>query len=317
MSNIRVLNNISLYNSITAASGVRTPQIDGFNSKLTLKPDPSLNSDQYLIIEPTGSNDIHIRAGGNSDASSALLRLGGEYNHVEVSDVGHSTTIITGKKDSSNIWHINDNGWSFKTDELVDGSVYKHSLTLPASAHIGNDGGIATWHGDLNFLGNLNVAGSATFHNTEYTTTSAISVTNTGTGPTLVVNQTGEEAIAAFYDDSSIALYIDGTTARPGYVGIGTSNPNVKLTVVGDISASGTIYGSSTINKFVSAFGDGSSLSYTIDHNLGVQDVVVSIVDSASQEVVYPLVTNTAMNQITVSFAEAPALTAYKAIVIG
>lgn len=317
MSNIRVLNNISLYNSITAASGVSTPQINGVNSKLILKPDASTNDDRYLIIEPTGSTDIHIRAGGNSDASNALLRLGGEYNHVEVSDNAHSITFSTGMQDNSNIWHTNSSYWKFQTEEIVDGSQYKHSFYLPTSAHIGNDGGIATWHGDLNFLGNLNVAGSATFRNTEYTTTSAISVTNTGTGPAVVVKQTGQQAIAAFYDDSEIALYIDGTTAKPGYVGIGTSNPNVKLTVVGDISATGNIYSNSTINKFVSTFGDGSNVNYTINHNLGVQDVVVSIVDASSQEVVYPLVTNTAMNQITVSFAEAPSVASYKAIIIG
>ena len=168
MSYIKVLNNVSLQNSITAISGVRTPEIDGFNSKLILKPDPSLTNDQYLIIEPTGSNDIHIRAGGNSDASNALLRLGGEYNHVEVSDNAHSITFSTGMQDNSNIWHTNSSYWKFQTQELVEGSEYKHSFYLPTSAHIGNDGGIATWHGDLNFLGNLNVAGSATFKNTEY-----------------------------------------------------------------------------------------------------------------------------------------------------
>ena len=316
MSYIKVLNNVSLQNSITAASVVRTPEIDGFNNQLIIKPSPTSVDDRYLIIEPTSPDDIHIRAGGASDESTANLRLGGEYNHVQVSDSDHSISFTTGVS-STNGWNINNNLWTFKTEELVAASEYKHSFYLPTSAHIGQDGGIATWHGTVNFTGNLNVAGSATFHNTEYTTTSSISVTNTGTGPALVVNQTGEEAIAAFYDDNAIALYVDGKIGTAGNVGIGTETPNVKLTVFGDISASGIIYGSSTITKFVSTFGNGSSLSYTIDHNLGVQDVVVSIVDSTSQEVVYPLVTNTALNQITVSFAEAPALTAYKAIIIG
>jgi hypothetical protein len=171
--------------------------------------------------------------------------------------------------------------------------------------------------GNAYINGNLTVTGSASFKNTEYTTTSAISVTNTGTGPALVVNQTGEQAVAAFYDENNIAFYIDGKAATGGNVGIGTSTPGHKLTVVGDISASGNIYGSNTLKKFVSAFGDGSNIDYTINHGLGVQDVVVTIVDTTHNEVVYPLVTNTAMNQIKVSFAEAPALTAYKAIIIG
>jgi hypothetical protein len=171
--------------------------------------------------------------------------------------------------------------------------------------------------GDAYVSGNLNVAGSAIFHNTQYTTTSSISVTNTGTGPAVVVNQTGDQAIAAFYDDNAIALYVDGSNARAGNVGIGTATPDYKLTVIGDISASGRIYSPYLINKFVSAFGDTTNLSYTINHGLNVQDVVVSIVDASTNEVVYPLVTNTALNQITVSFSQAPGNNAYKAIVIG
>lgn len=269
MSNIRILNNISLYNSITAASGVRTPEIDGVNSKLILKPDPSLNNDQYLIVEPTGTGDIHIRAGGVMDNSAATLRLGGEYNNVQVSDSAHYIANVTGMKDTSGNWHSNYDGgspWLFMTEEIVDGLEYRHSFYLPASSHIGNDGDVATWHGNLNILGNLNLAGSATFHNTDYTTTSAISVTNTGTGPALVVNQTGEQAVAAFYDDNSIAFYIDGKSATAGNIGIGTSTPNEKLTVVGNISSTETMYVSSVNDLKVTTWGSGTvKLSNKVD----------------------------------------------------
>ena len=171
--------------------------------------------------------------------------------------------------------------------------------------------------GDAYISGSLNVAGSAIFHNTTYTTTSALSITNTGTGPALAISQTGDEAVAVFYDDTNVALYIDGHNARAGNVGVNTATPNEKLTVVGNISATGSVFGLGMLSKFVSAFGNGSSTSFAINHNLGVRDVVVSVVDNITQEVVYPSVTYTAMNQITLEFSDAPALTAYKAIVIG
>jgi len=336
MSNIRILNNISLYNTITAASGVTTPEIDGINNQLLINPDPYSDTPRHLIVKSESSSgsfdfrdSVSVTTNGGLTSDFVDLKLGSQNNFIRVADLGTYIEFNTGLVDPNGDlqdWLSMGAGqpWYVTTEDVgLPGSPeYRNILALPNNSHIyggvpNNASGNTTWHGSLSVTGNLNIAGSAVFHNTEYTTTSAISVTNTGTGPALVVTQTGEQAIAAFYDDTNIALYIDGTTAKPGYVGIGTENPNVKLTVIGDISASGTIYGSSTINKFVSTFGNGSSLDYTIDHNLGVQDVVVSIVDTTTQEVVYPLVTNTAMNQITVSFAEAPALTAYKAIIIG
>ena len=266
MSSIRVLNNVSLYNSITATSSIRVPKVEGVNSKLILSPDPTLNNDQYLVVEPTGTGDIHIRAGGNMDNSAASLRLGGEYNNVLISDGGHYVAHVTGMKDTSGNWHTNYDGgapWIFITEEIVDGLEYKHSFYLPASAHIGNDGGVATWHGNLNILGNLNLAGSATFHNTEYTTTSSISVTNTGTGPALVVNQTGEQAVAAFYDDNSIAFYIDGKTGTGGYVGIGTDTPNEKLTVIGNVSSNGVLFANAINNLRVTDWGSPTTVRLT------------------------------------------------------
>ena len=171
--------------------------------------------------------------------------------------------------------------------------------------------------GDTYMSGSLTVAGSANFVNTTFSTTSALSVTNNGTGPAIVGVQIGEEAIAAFYDDANIALWIDGTTSRPGFVGIGTKEPNKELTIIGDVSATGRIFGNGTVNKFVSAFGNNADTIYTIDHNLNVQDVVSTVIDNSNFEVVYPLVTYTALNQITVEFSEIPGTDAYKIIIVG
>lgn len=61
---------------------------DGYgNDTLKLVPDADLEpNDQYLIIDPTQPNHIHIRAGGTQDASNAELILGGENTHVRVID---------------------------------------------------------------------------------------------------------------------------------------------------------------------------------------------------------------------------------------
>jgi hypothetical protein len=46
-------------------------------------------SDQYLIIDPTEPNHIHIRPGGEQDSSNAELILGAERTNVRISDYGN------------------------------------------------------------------------------------------------------------------------------------------------------------------------------------------------------------------------------------
>jgi len=69
----------------------------GFDT-IKLIPDSQLHdngSDQYIIVDPTAPNHIHLRAGGTQDSSSADLFLGAEYTNVKVSDVSDSVTITT------------------------------------------------------------------------------------------------------------------------------------------------------------------------------------------------------------------------------
>ena len=68
--------------------GAGTASGDGNGySTLELVPDTSLYvNNQYLVIDPTEPQHIHIRAGGTQDASTASLFLGGEKNNVRVID---------------------------------------------------------------------------------------------------------------------------------------------------------------------------------------------------------------------------------------
>ena len=76
--------------------GAGTASGDGYNNgTIELVPDATHGTDQYLIIDPTAPNHIHIRGGGTQDESQALLILGGERNNVEVSDGGRTVVINT------------------------------------------------------------------------------------------------------------------------------------------------------------------------------------------------------------------------------
>lgn len=84
---------------------------DGIENFDTIKliPDAELHynessygNDQYLIIDPTSPNHIHIRAGGTQDASTADLFLGGERTGVQVSDATGDVNIRSKNPDQVN-----------------------------------------------------------------------------------------------------------------------------------------------------------------------------------------------------------------------
>lgn len=59
-------------------------------------------SDQYIIIDPTAPNHIHIRAGGVQDSSFADLFLGAERTHIKVSDQDGNVRISSKQSDIGN-----------------------------------------------------------------------------------------------------------------------------------------------------------------------------------------------------------------------
>lgn len=100
-------------------------------------------------------------------------------------------------------------------------------------------------------------------------------------------------------------------------IGVGTSTPNVDLTVAGDISASGWVYGSNILRKMMFLVGNGSGNSFECIHNWGTEEVVTSVIDISSKAVVYPSVLVSTLTSVTVEFSNAPAASAYKLTIIG
>jgi hypothetical protein len=94
---------------------------DGFGfDTIKLIPDSTLyynnsnyGNDQYLVVDPTAPNHIHIRAGGTIDQSNADLFLGGEQTHVKISDGYDTVTIRTSQEGEGVInrdWVFDNNG---------------------------------------------------------------------------------------------------------------------------------------------------------------------------------------------------------------
>lgn len=69
--------------------------------------------------------------------------------------------------------------------------------------------------------------------------------------------------------------------------------------------------------KFAANVGNGSNTSIAVNHALGSRDVNVSVHDAATFERVYPDIVHTDANNVTLTFATAPASNAYRCVVIG
>lgn len=70
--------------------------------------------------------------------------------------------------------------------------------------------------------------------------------------------------------------------------------------------------------RFAQTFGDGAATNYVVTHNLGTQDVVVTVKQSAGaySEVICE-VEATSINSVTLKFASAPALNSLRATILG
>lgn len=103
-----------------------------------------------------------------------------------------------------------------------------------AGFHIGND---------LRVDGNFTVNGSLTTINTNATLTHMMNISNAGTGPALIVRQTGAQPVIDIYDDTTLAIRV----ADGGYLGINNAAPTEWLDVVGNIQSTGSLKSAYTL----------------------------------------------------------------------
>lgn len=217
-------------------SGVKT-----FEDGITLPLAPSADSDAtnkgYVDTEISSLSGVLQTAINNLDSgtSTAVDNLSSEVYNTFVKLVDDRAVELNGGLD-------------------VAGGINADSIVTSSNVEVG---------GNLTVTGDLQVLGAVTSLETTTTVTSAFNITNTGSQTAFTVEQTGSQDIAEFIDDGATALIVkDG-----GNVGIGTDAPNEKLTVTGNISATGVLYAAGGVE--ISA-GGGSTSLYVENGKVGV-----------------------------------------------
>jgi hypothetical protein len=211
------------------------------------------HADNYMAFKANAGERMRITSAGNvgigTTCPSSLLHLESSSSpSLRIKDTTQGTTLLAFSQDSNA--HLG----TFSSHPLVldTNSCERMRITSSGNVGIGTTSPSTKLHvdgdslvtGDSTIYGNLSVTGDFTCIETTVTTTSALSVTNTGTGPALFVCQAGVQPIAHFIDANGDDIVF----ADDGNVGIGCSNPTCKLDVCGTILANSgggaALYGS-------------------------------------------------------------------------
>jgi hypothetical protein len=103
----------------------------------------------------------------------------------------------------------------------------------------------------------------------------------------------------------------NGLTISTGVLAVGAGT---GISVAADAVAVDT---SVVVRKYATAIGNGSSTSIAVTHNLGTRDITWSVYDVANNEFVEVDGVATDTNTLTLTFAAAPASSAYRVVVHG
>lgn len=178
--------------------------------------------------------------GASGTSGTEALAIAGEGTFATNSLVSTLTADLQGQIDSSD---SSVESLSSQVDNIVERIDQDITDTNTRITNLSSDADEKfvlksgdTITGNLTIQGDLSVLGATTTIETDVTTTSAFSVTNYGSQTALTVTQVdGSTDVAHFIDGDESALIIKGS----GNVGIGVEDPAEKLTVNGNISASG------------------------------------------------------------------------------
>jgi hypothetical protein len=232
-------------------------------STIKLDPDNTLETDQYIIIDPTGPNHIHIRAGGEQDNSGAELILGAEKTNVKVSDYYGRVTISTSSEnhtftrtnqkiaesstfsntDSLDLYNVAEPGWvainptgtvaEITGTELINEATFEATVAevnffQPATSYTFRSG--SNFDGDRSWVFGADgvLEGPADGAVKVFSVTNAPGNTlNVQSNSNVLINAVNEVIISSDTDDIYLA-------AAGAYIGMSSSTED-KIATLGDI----------------------------------------------------------------------------------
>lgn len=310
-----------------------------------IKSVQTTTSNQLSITDSAGPNpSLAIVTGVITSGGTALATGAQIYNFITDSILAINITV------NGTANEIEVNGGS--TASIGDGDTL--TIGLPNDVTIGNDltvtnaldvdGNVTlgtTTSNTVQIAGNTTINGDLTVNGT--TTTVNSNVVEIGDSIiTLNADETGSPSQDAgieiergtsdnrslLWDESAGVWVIQQNTGT--YERIATyadSIEDVTVTAGTAISVTETLSGTDNRIKeyevavnfsafqYKTSIGDGSTLAYTVTHNLGSLDVIVQLYDNSTYDTVYADVVRSNTNQITVTFASAPSLNDIRVLV--
>jgi hypothetical protein len=154
---------------------------------------------------------------------------------------------------------------------------------------------------------------------------SLFGITDSLSGSLMSVNDiSGLPILEVFSDDRIVMGTFNRNTlvVTGSRIGIDKANPTTDLDISGSVFITGSLnitggVTSSWGNKYTTLFGNGTATSFTITHNLNNTSVLTQVIREASGSFVYPDITISGSNAITLEFTTAPATNEFRANVYG
>lgn len=204
------------------------------DNQLFLYPSETYNTlgDQYIIVDPTAPNHIHLRAGGAIDSSNAELFLGGENTSVQVSDSAKEVYISANAKSTL----FNDDGTITPYGALVGGNYSGNQIDVSS---VGFGTQIKGLYEGVDIRVSANGTGSnVSSFNTDGTVTLFGKVTANGVN----LNDFSQSA----FDKANSAVF-STSTLTAGAIILGAGSNNVTTLANSTYTQTGTLTSANTV----------------------------------------------------------------------